>query len=68
LAERGGQGVSGVTPERRGRDRLPASRNHSRPGILTFLILLAALFVSPLGYLLIGPLGALTDKAAGSLF
>jgi len=33
-----------------------------------FLILLAALFVSPLGYLLIGPLGALTDKAAGSLF
>jgi NADH-quinone oxidoreductase subunit N len=32
------------------------------------LILLAALFVSPLGYLLIGPLGSLTDKAAGSLF
>ena len=32
------------------------------------LILLAALLVSPLGYLLIGPLGALTDKAAGSLF
>ena len=24
--------------------------------------------VSPLGYLLIGPLGALTDRAAGSLF
>ena len=30
------------------------------------LILLAALVVSPLGYLLIGPLGALTDRAAGS--
>src|SRR4051812_19253865 len=33
-----------------------------------FLILLAAIVVSPLGYLLIGPLGSLTDKAAGSLF
>jgi len=32
------------------------------------LVLLAAIAVSPLGYLLIGPLGALTDKAAGSLF
>jgi NADH-quinone oxidoreductase subunit N len=32
------------------------------------LILLAALFVSPLGYLLIGPIGAITDRAAGSLF
>jgi NADH-quinone oxidoreductase subunit N len=32
------------------------------------LILLAALAVSPLGYLLIGPLGSLTDQAAGSLF
>jgi NADH-quinone oxidoreductase subunit N len=32
------------------------------------LILLAALAVSPLGYLLIGPLGALSDRAAGSLF
>jgi NADH-quinone oxidoreductase subunit N len=32
------------------------------------LILLAAFLVSPLGYLLIGPLGSLTDKAAGSLF
>ncbi len=32
------------------------------------LILLAAIAVSPLGYLLIGPLGAITDKAAGSLF
>jgi NADH-quinone oxidoreductase subunit N len=32
------------------------------------LILLAAIIVSPLGYLLIGPLGSLTDRAAGSLF
>ena len=32
------------------------------------LILLAAVFVSPLGYLLIGPLGSLSDRAAGSLF
>src|SRR6476660_6621106 len=32
------------------------------------LILVSALVVSPLGYLLIGPLQALTDKAAGSIF
>jgi NADH-quinone oxidoreductase subunit N len=32
------------------------------------LILIAALIVSPLGYLLIGPLGRLADSAAGSLF
>jgi NADH-quinone oxidoreductase subunit N len=32
------------------------------------LILVAAIAVSPLGYLVIGPLGALSDKAAGSLF
>ncbi|MFL6754019.1 MAG: NADH-quinone oxidoreductase subunit NuoN [Sphingomicrobium sp.] len=32
------------------------------------LILVSALFVSPLGYLLIGPIGALTERAAGSLF
>ena len=32
------------------------------------LILVAALVVSPLGYLLIGPLGTLTDRAAGTLF
>ena len=36
--------------------------------IETGLILLAALFVSPLGYLLIGPIGNLADNAAGSLF
>ena len=32
------------------------------------LILIAALNVSPFGYLLIGPLQALTDNAAGSIF
>ncbi|HEX2804389.1 MAG TPA: NADH-quinone oxidoreductase subunit NuoN [Sphingomicrobium sp.] len=32
------------------------------------LMLVAALLVSPLGYLLIGPLGSMTDRAAGSLF
>jgi NADH-quinone oxidoreductase subunit N len=31
-------------------------------------LLVAALIVSPLGYLLIRPLGALADRAAGSLF
>src|SRR5881398_1612825 len=43
---------------------------YGKPGapFQTVLILLAALAVSPLGYLLIGPLGALTDRAAGSLF
>ena len=34
----------------------------------TALIFLAALIISPIGYLLIGPLGSLTDRAAGSLF
>ena len=34
----------------------------------TVLIGIAALFVSPLGYLLIGPLGELSRNAAGSLF
>jgi len=32
------------------------------------LVLLAAIVVSPLGYLLIGPLSTLTDRAAGSIF
>jgi NADH-quinone oxidoreductase subunit N len=32
------------------------------------LILLMALLVSPLGYLLIGPLGDFADRAAGTLF
>jgi NADH-quinone oxidoreductase subunit N len=32
------------------------------------IMLVAALIVSPLGYLLVGPLGSLTDRAAGALF
>ena len=42
-----------------------AKRGNRLEGVL---ILLAALLVSPLGYLLIGPLGQLSDNAAGSLF
>jgi hypothetical protein len=34
----------------------------------SFLILVAALVVSPLGYLLIGPLGRVADRAAESIF
>jgi NADH-quinone oxidoreductase subunit N len=39
-----------------------------REPVQGFLVFLAAIGVSPIGYLLIGPLGALTDRAAGSLF
>jgi NADH-quinone oxidoreductase subunit N len=39
-----------------------------REPIQGFLILLAAVIVSPLGYLLIGPLTALSERAAGTLF
>jgi len=39
-----------------------------REPIQGFLILVAAILVSPLGYLLIGPLGSITDRAAGSIF
>jgi NADH-quinone oxidoreductase subunit N len=39
-----------------------------REPVQTALVLLAALIVSPLGYLLISPLSSLTDRAAGSLF
>jgi NADH-quinone oxidoreductase subunit N len=39
-----------------------------REPIQGVLIFLAALVISPVGYLLIGPLGAITDRAAGSLF
>jgi NADH-quinone oxidoreductase subunit N len=39
-----------------------------REPVQRLLILVAALIVSPLGYLLIGPLGSLTDRAAGTLF
>ena len=39
-----------------------------REPIQGLLIIIAALIVSPFGYLLIGPLGTYTDKAAGTLF
>jgi NADH-quinone oxidoreductase subunit N len=39
-----------------------------REPVQGFLILLAAVIVSPLGYLLIGSLGSLADRAAGTLF
>jgi NADH-quinone oxidoreductase subunit N len=39
-----------------------------RQPVETALIFVAALIVSPVGYLLIGPLGRLTRNAAGSLF
>jgi NADH-quinone oxidoreductase subunit N len=39
-----------------------------RQPIQGLLILIAAIVVSPLGYLLIGPLSAFTNQAAGSLF
>lgn len=39
-----------------------------RQPVQGLLILVAALAVSPLGYLLIGPLSSLTDRAAGTLF
>ena len=39
-----------------------------RAPVQGFLVMIAAIAVSPLGYLLIGPLGSFTDKAAGSLF
>jgi NADH-quinone oxidoreductase subunit N len=47
----------------------PAERyGRVRQPIQGALIVLAALFVSPLGYLLIGPLGRVADRAAGSIF
>jgi NADH-quinone oxidoreductase subunit N len=49
-------------------DEPAASYARVREPVQGLLILVAAVAVSPLGYLLIGPLGALTDKAAGSLF
>ena len=49
-------------------DEPAAPYKRVREPVQGLLILLAAIAVSPLGYLLIGPLSALTDKAAGSLF
>ena len=49
-------------------DEPAAPYGRPRQPLQGILILPAALAVSPLGYLLIGPLGSLTDRAAGSLF
>ena len=49
-------------------DEPAAPYKRMREPVQGLLILLAAIAVSPLGYLLIGPLSGLTDKAAGSLF
>jgi NADH-quinone oxidoreductase subunit N len=49
-------------------DEPAAAYARVRQPVQGLLILLAALIVSPLGYLLIGPLGALSSRAAGSLF
>jgi NADH-quinone oxidoreductase subunit N len=49
-------------------DEPAAPYARAREPLQGLLILVSALLVSPLGYLLIGPLGSLTDKAAGSLF
>ncbi|MCL6697774.1 NADH-quinone oxidoreductase subunit NuoN [Sphingomonas sp. NSE70-1] len=48
----------------------PAGQPYARGGnaLETAMIFLFALIVSPLGYLLIGPLGELTGRAAGSIF
>ena len=49
-------------------DEPAAPYGRVREPVQGLLILLAAIIVSPLGYLLIGPLGKLTDQAAGSIF
>ena len=49
-------------------DEPAAPYGRVREPIQGLLILIAAIIVSPLGYLLIGPLGAITDQAARSIF
>ncbi|HEY6047776.1 MAG TPA: NADH-quinone oxidoreductase subunit N, partial [Sphingomicrobium sp.] len=49
-------------------DEPAAPYARAREPLQGLLILIAAVVVSPLGYLLIGPLGALSDRAAGALF
>ncbi|HEX3677005.1 MAG TPA: NADH-quinone oxidoreductase subunit NuoN [Sphingomicrobium sp.] len=49
-------------------DEPAAPYRRVRQPVQGLLILVAALAVSPLGYLLIGPLSSLTDRAAGTLF
>jgi NADH-quinone oxidoreductase subunit N len=48
----------------------PAGQPYARGvnALETAMIFVFALVVSPLGYLLIGPLGELTGRAAGSIF
>jgi len=41
---------------------------HTPAPLERLMILIAAILVSPLGYLLIGPLGRTADRAAGSIF
>ena len=49
-------------------DEPAAPYRRIRQPVQGLLILIAALAVSPLGYLLIGPLSSLSDRAAGTLF
>jgi NADH-quinone oxidoreductase subunit N len=49
-------------------DEPAAPYRRIRQPVQALLILIAALAVSPLGYLLIGPLSSLSDRAAGTLF
>jgi NADH-quinone oxidoreductase subunit N len=49
-------------------DEAPSPLVRTRAPLERAMILLAALIVSPLGYLLIGPLGHYADRAAGSIF
>ena len=46
----------------------PSKLVRPRQPVERLLILVAALAVSPLGYVLIGPLGRFADRAAGSIF
>jgi len=49
-------------------EEAPSKLVRPRQPLERLLILVAALIVSPLGYLLIGPLGRFADRAAGSIF
>jgi NADH-quinone oxidoreductase subunit N len=49
-------------------DEAPSPLVRTRAPLERAMILIAALLVSPLGYLLIGPLGDYADRAAGSIF
>ena len=49
-------------------DEAPSPLVRTHAPLERAMILIAALIVSPLGYLLIGPLGHYADRAAGSIF